>query len=77
MDDLIKTLMEKFDLPLDKVKGILSTVAGFLGDKLPDPIGSTVKGFLEGGEDGEGGGGFDLGGITDTIGGFFGGGDDK
>ncbi|NQV06644.1 hypothetical protein HQ535_08825 [bacterium] len=76
MDDLIKNLMEKFDLPLDKVKGILSTVAGFLGDKLPDPIGSTVKGFLDGDDDGEGGG-FDLGSLTDTLGGFFGGDDDK
>jgi len=76
VDDLIKTLQEKFDLDLDKVQGILGTVAGFLGDKLPGPIGDQVAKLLGGGDgDGEGGG-FDLGGITDTLGGFFGG-DDK
>jgi hypothetical protein len=75
VDDLIKTLMQKFDLDLDKVKGILGTVAGFLGDKLPGPIGDQVAKMLDSdSEDGDGG--FDLGALTDTLGGLFGGGDD-
>lgn len=48
MDDLIKQLTEKFDLDAEKAKGILDTVAGFLSDKLPEPIGSKAAAFLQG-----------------------------
>ena len=72
VDDLIKTLQEKFDLDLDKVQGILGTVAGFLGDKLPGPIGDQVANLLGGGDGGEGGGDL-LGDAKDALGGLLGG----
>ncbi|HSG79118.1 MAG TPA: hypothetical protein VLD62_06010 [Acidimicrobiia bacterium] len=82
MDDLIKQLTDKFDfLDVDKAKQVLGTVAGFLGDKLPGPIGEQVQKFLGGDDEGrdEGGDG-DGGGIMDMakdalggLGGFLGG----
>jgi hypothetical protein len=56
VDDLIKQLTDKFDfLDVDKAKQVLGTVAGFLGDKLPGPIGDQVQKFLGGGDDGDAG----------------------
>ena len=83
MDDLIKQLTDKFDfLDVDKAKQVLGTVAGFLGDKLPEPIGSQVAKLVGGGEAGEGegdGGGTDLmdmaKGALGGLGSMFGGGD--
>ncbi len=85
MDDLIKTLTDKFDfLDVDKAKQVLGTVAGFLGDKLPEPIADQINKFLgadgddgEGGDDdGDGGGIMDM--AKDALGGLGGllGGDD-
>jgi hypothetical protein len=74
VDDLLKQLTDKFDLDLDKAKGILATVAGFLGDKLPDPIGDQVTKLLGGeGDEGEGDGGGLLDDAKDALGGLLGG----
>ena len=84
MNDLIKQLTDKFDfLDVDKAKQVLGTVAGFLGDKLPEPIAGQVQKFLgdDGGDDGDGGG--DGGDLMDMakdalggLGGLLGGGKD-
>ena len=74
MDDLIKQITEKFGVPADKAKGIVKMVVGFIGDKLPGPIGSQVNKLLgddEGGDDE--GGGDDGGGLMDKAKGLFGG----
>jgi hypothetical protein len=62
---------------LDQAKGAIETVMGFIGDKLPGPIASQVKGLLGGGDDEAGGdeGGGLMDKAKDTLGGFFGGGD--
>ena len=62
MDDLLKQITEKFGVSAEQAKGIVGTVAGFLGDKLPGPVGSQVTKLLGGGgddngDDDEGGGG--------------------
>lgn len=73
MDDLIKQITDKTGISMDQAKGAIEQVMNFLGDKLPGPIASQVKGFLgsdEGGE--EGGDGDDGGGLMGKIGGLLG-----
>ena len=81
MDDLIKQITEKTGISIDQAKGAISTVMGFVGDKLPAPIASQVQKLLgsdDGGGDGDGGdgdGGDDDGGgsLLDKAKGMFGG----
>ena len=54
MEDLLKQITEKFGVSAEQAKGIVGTVASFLGDKLPGPIGSQVTKLL-GGDDGDNG----------------------
>ena len=73
MDDLLKQITEKFGVSADQAKGIIGTVASFLGDKLPGPIGSQVTKLLGGGDDnGEGGDDEGGGGLLDKAKGMFG-----
>ena len=72
MDDLLKQITEKFGVSSEQAKGIIGTVASFLGDKLPGPIGSQVTKLL-GGDDDDGGDGDDDGGMLDKAKGLFGG----
>ena len=73
MDDLIKQITEKTGISMDQAKGAIEQVMNFIGDKLPGPIADQVKGFLEGGEGGDGGGAGDLmGKAKDALGGFLG-----
>ncbi len=71
MDDLLKQITEKFGVSADQAKGILGTVAEFLGDKLPGPIGAQVTKLLGGGDDGDDDGD-DGGGLMDKAKGLFG-----
>ncbi len=78
MDDLIKQLQEKTGLAADQIQSVIEGVAGFLGDKLPGPLGDQVKKLLGGdggagdaGGEGEGGGLMDQ--AKDMLGGFLGG----
>lgn len=70
MDELIKTITEKFNIDTEKATGIVGTVVDFMKDKLPGPLADQVAGFLD--DDG-GGGGDDDGGLmgkaTDLLGG--------
>ncbi|MDX1690184.1 MAG: hypothetical protein R3290_04070 [Acidimicrobiia bacterium] len=84
-DDLIKQLTDRFDfLDEDKAEQVINAVAGFLGDKLPGPIGENVQKFLggaaeAGGETGDTQQGLDVmdmaKGALGNLGGMFGGGD--
>jgi len=68
MDDLIKTITEKFGIDADKATGIVGTVGEFLADKLPGPIGSQVSKLLGGGDDeGDDGGDDGGGGLMDKA----------
>lgn len=79
MDDLIKTIQAKTGLPVDKAQDVIETVASFIADKLPGPIGDQVKGLFDadntgGTSSGEGGGLMDqakdaLGGLGGLLGG--------
>ena len=57
MDELIKRITEKTGISEDQARSAVSTVAGFLKDKLPAPIAGQVDNVL-------GGSG---GGVTDTL----------
>lgn len=70
MDDLIKTITEKFGIDAEKAKGIVGTVGEFLSDKLPGPVGGQVSKLLGGGG---GGGDDDDGGLMDKAKDMFGG----
>lgn len=50
MDELVKQITKKFNLPEETVKGIVQMVVNFLKEKLPEPIGSQVSAFLSQGE---------------------------
>jgi hypothetical protein len=71
VDDLLKQITDKFGVSADQAKGIVGTVAEFLGDKLPGPIGSQVSKLLGGGDDGDKGGD-DEGGLLDKAKGLLG-----
>jgi hypothetical protein len=70
VDDLLKQITDKFGVSADQAKGIVGHVAGFLGDKLPGPVGSQVKKLLGGGDDE--GGDDEGGGLLDQAKGLFG-----
>ena len=72
MEDLLKQITEKFGVSAEQAKGIVGTVAGFLGDKLPGPIGSQVTKLLGGDDDDGGGDGDEGGGLLDQAKGLFG-----
>lgn len=46
MDGPLKQLQERTGLGVDQIKSVVSGVAGFLGDKLPGPIGDQRPSFL-------------------------------
>ena len=72
MDELLKTVQEKTGLDLDQAQGAIEAVLSFVKDKLPGPIASQIDGFIGGGDDGDGGGGF-MDKITDMGKGLLGG----
>ena len=75
MEELIQQLVDKTGLDANQVKSVVEGVANFLGDKLPDPIGSQIKSMLgddDGGDSGDDGGGGILDQAKDMLGGFLG-----
>lgn len=71
MDELIKLVADKTGIPADTAKTAVTTVIGFLKDKLPAPLASQLDGLTGsgGGGDKEGG---DGGSILDSVGKMFG-----
>lgn len=68
MDELIELVAQKTGVPEDTARTAVTTVLGFLKDKLPEPIASQIDGVLGGGS-----GAPDLGSIAGGIGKMFGG----
>lgn len=50
MDELVKQITQKFNVPEDTVRSIVQMVVNYLKEKLPGPIGSQVEAFLSTGE---------------------------
>lgn len=73
MNELIEKVASKVGISSEQASQAVTTVVGFIKDKLPDSIADQLDGFL----DGEGGGTENLmDQAKDAIGGIFGGGDD-
>lgn len=70
MDELIKLVADKTGIPADTAKTAVTTVIGFLKDKLPAPLASQLDG-LTGTSSGDKEGG-DGGNILDSVGKMFG-----
>lgn len=70
MEDLVRMVAQKVGISEAQARQAVETVAGFLKDRLPEPIGSQVAGML-----GTAGGGLagGLGDVAGSIGGMFGG----
>lgn len=65
MDELLETIKQKTGLPADKAQDVIETVINFVADKLPAPLASQVRGFLDGDDSGDAGGDGDDGGLMD------------
>lgn len=63
MDELIKLVSQKAGISPDQAKTAVTTVLGFLKDKLPAPIAGQIDGLLGGGSTPD---------IGKTLGGIFG-----
>lgn len=70
MDSIIKMIAEKAGISEAQAKTALTTLMGFLKDKMPGGLGAQVEGFIQSG--GAATGGDMMGGLKDKIGGMFG-----
>ena len=66
MDELIKRVSEKTGISEDQARSAVTTVLGFLKEKLPAPLAGQIDNAIGGG--GEAGGG--LNDIASKVGGF-------
>ena len=71
MDEVIKMVSDKIGVSEDQARTAVTTVVGFLKDKLPEPIASQLDGIMNGNFSMD-----SLGDVAKGIGGMFGG-DDK
>jgi hypothetical protein len=69
MDSIIKMIAEKAGISEAQAKTALTTLMGFLKDKMPGGIGAQVESFIQGGG---GSAGDMMGGLKDKVGGMFG-----
>jgi uncharacterized protein (DUF2267 family) len=65
MEELIKKVSEKTGISEDQARTAVTTVLGFLKDKLPAPIAGQIENVIGGGESGGG-----VGDIAAKVGGF-------
>lgn len=56
MDELIKRITEKTGISEEQARSAITTVSGFLKERLPEPIAGQVDNVLSG-----------AGGVTDTL----------
>ena len=68
MDELIKKVTEKTGISEEQAKTAVSTVLGFLKDKLPAPIAGQIENVIGGGGSSAGG----IGDIASKVGGLLG-----
>jgi hypothetical protein len=70
MDNIIKMIAEKAGISEAQAQTAITTLMGFLKDKMPGGIGAQVESFIKGG--GAATGGDMMGGLKDKVGGMFG-----
>jgi hypothetical protein len=70
MDEMVKQVAARTGLPEDKALAAARAAVDFLDDKLPPPVGGSLKSMLAGQGDGGIGG---LGDAAGKLGGLFGG----
>ena len=68
MDELVKQVSQRTGISEDQARTAVTTVLGFLKDRLPAPIGGQIEN-LNGGESSAGGG---IGDIASKVGGMLG-----
>ena len=68
MDELVKQVSQRTGISEDQARTAVTTVLGFLKDRLPAPIGGQIENLL-GGESSAGGG---IGDIASKVGGMLG-----
>lgn len=68
MEELIKQVSAKTGISEEQARGAVSTVLGFLKDRLPEPIAGQLDNVVAGGSGVAGG----LGDIASKVGGIFG-----
>lgn len=68
MEELIKQVTAKTGISEEQARGAVTTVLGFLKDRLPEPIAGQLDNVVAGGGDVAGG----LGDIASKVGGIFG-----
>ena len=68
MDELIKRVSEKTGISPEQAKTAVTTVLGFLKDKLPAPIAGQIENVIGGGESTGGG----VGDLASKVGGLLG-----
>ena len=67
MDELIRQVAERTGISEDQARTAVTTVVGFIKERLPEPIASQVDGLLEGSAGAAAGGLGDLGGMIGGI----------
>ncbi|HEX6533394.1 MAG TPA: hypothetical protein VF041_02285 [Gemmatimonadaceae bacterium] len=67
MDEIIQLVSQKVGIPADKAQLAVSTVIGYLKDKLPSPIAAQLDGVVKGGASSSG-----LADMAKNVGGMFG-----
>ena len=74
MDELVKLVSSKVGISPEQAQQAVTTVIGFLKEKLPAGLGSQLDGLVGGGGAGAAGGagGLDLGSVENAVGGLFG-----
>ena len=51
MDELVKLVAEKVNIPEEQARTAVNLVVGFLKEKLPKPVAGQIDAFLGGGSD--------------------------
>ena len=72
MDELTKLVADKVGISPDQAQKAVTTVIGFLKDKLPGPLGEQLDKIAAGGAGGSGGLGDMAGAAENALGGLFG-----
>jgi len=71
MDELVKQVAAKTGISEEHARTAVTTVLGFLKDKLPAPIAGQIDNVIGGGGSGEGDGGGGISDIASSVGGLF------
>ncbi|HYE13547.1 MAG TPA: hypothetical protein VD968_03790 [Pyrinomonadaceae bacterium] len=73
MDELIRQVTERAGISEAQARSAVETVMGFLKNRLPEPIGGQLEGFLGGAGGAVGGVADKAGDVLGGLGGMFGG----